>query len=341
MFQSSAKSLVRVNSSLENSLYSCVFIHAMTTIVHLGDHASVKHSAQRHNRGWRIVSYARCPPILYGFLCKPGILKQCLLGLLISLITSGPAQSSEPAAVAVASSLRSLWPSLISSYQDLSGNQAPRTSFASSGLLTTQIRHGAPFELFLSADPGYVKTLEQSGKTKGKGIAFASGRLSLLVPKTSAIANKLTLGNLQLLFAGTSEGTPELSSEAPRANSNVRITIPNPVHAPYGMAARQFLINAGIWPLEPHQLLAAENAAQTLQFVLTGAVDVAIVPSVLIKNLSPGLTSMSLPADSHDPVIHHMVLLESASDEAMQLYDWLQSDVALNILTDFGFGAPP
>jgi len=313
----------------------------MTTIVHLGDCASVKHSAQRHSRGWRIVFYARCQPILYGFVGKTGIPRQCLLALLISLVTSGYAQSNEPPAVAAASSLRSLWPSLISSYRDLSGNQAPRTSFASSGLLTTQIRHGAPFDLFLSADPGYVNTLEQMGKTKGKGIAFASGRLSLLVPKTSAIANKLTLSNIQQLFAGTSKSSSEQGSEGAQVNTKVRITIPNPVHAPYGMAARQFLITAGIWPLEPHQLLAAENAAQTLQFVLSGAVDVAIVPSVLVADLSPSLSSMSLAADTHDPIIHHMVLVASASEEAMQFYDWLQSDVALTILTDFGLGAPP
>lgn len=309
----------------------------MTTIVYLGDDASDKHSAQRRSRGWRIVFQARCQPILNSLLCIPGILKQCLLVLLISLTSVGSSRSSEPAAVAVASSLRSLWPSLMSSYQEQTGNQAPRASFASSGLLTTQIRHGAPFDLFLSADPGYVQTLEQSGKTKGNGIAFASGRLSLLVPETSAIADKLNLASVQQLFGGTSKG----SSVATPLSPTVRITIPNPVHAPYGMAARQFLINAGIWPLEPHQVLAAENAAQTLQFVLSGAVDVAIVPSVLVKNLSPGLSSMSLAADTHDPVIHQMVLLESAGSQAVQLYDWLQSDVAQNILSHFGFGAPP
>lgn len=222
-------------------------------------------------------------------------------------------------------------------YSRQPGSTVPRTSFASSGLLTTQIRHGAPFELFLSADPHYVLALEQLGKTRDKGIAFASGRLSLLVPKTSALASDLSLDSLKQTFFDPSKTRNNDKLDG----AVIRITIPNPMHAPYGMAARQALVAAGIWPLAPGQLLAAENAAQTLQFVLSGAVDAAIVPSSLVTKPLPTLAIKELVDKTYDPVVHQMVLLKPASTEADHLYSWLQTETAQSILSRFGLSAPP
>lgn len=249
------------------------------------------------------------------------------------MVASGYAYSNDSPAVALASSLRAVWPSLMDAYNRETGAIKPRASFASSGLLTTQIRHGAPFELFLSADKQSVLTLEQLGKTRDKGIAFASGRLSLLAPKTSALAKELSLAALQSLFVD-STNKRDVSSA-----TTVKITIPNPLHAPYGKAAQQVLTKIGLWPLKPGQLLAAENAAQTLQFVLSGAVDAAIVPSTLLTEPQPTLARKELAIDTYDPIVHQMVLLKSADTGAEHLYAWLQTAAAQHILSRFGLSA--
>jgi molybdate transport system substrate-binding protein len=55
-----------------------------------------------------------------------------------------------------------------------------------------------------------------------------------------------------------------------------RIAIANPEHAPYGRAAREALLAAGLWSdLEP-RIVIAENARQTVQYLDARAVDAAI-----------------------------------------------------------------
>jgi len=269
-----------------------------------------------------------------GFRARRHVFRPVIVGLIALLC--GYAHSADSPAVALASSLRAVWPSLVEAYAAQNGAAKPRTSFASSGLLTTQIRHGAPFELFLSADRSSVERLEALGKTRDQGVAFASGELSLLAPVGYDLALDLSLANLKRLMTPLTDkhGTNNSS------DNTVKITIPNPVHAPYGKAARQALINAELWPLGAGQLLAAENAAQTLQFILSGAVDAAIVPSTLVSVTPPSLASKKLSEGTYDPVVHQMALMPSAGKGAEHLYEWLQTDEARQIFTRFGLSAP-
>lgn len=230
--------------------------------------------------------------------------------------------------LALASSFRDLWPELSMLYTTQTGLSAPRTSFASSGLLTTQIRHGAPFELYLSADEATVDMLQTAGKTRDAGMLLAHGTLSLISLQSGAsdaepdmAAQELSLGTLKALLD---------------RQEDFRIAIPNPRHAPYGKAARESLQDAGLWPLPANHLLNAENAAQTLQFALTGAVNFAIVPDTLLLNAPANLATSPLPAASYTPVAHKMVLLESAGTEAEQLYHWLQGESSAAVLARYG-----
>ncbi len=51
--------------------------------------------------------------------------------------------------------------------------------FSSSGTLTRQLTDGAPFELFMSADEGFVFKLADAGLTRDRGALYAIGRLAL------------------------------------------------------------------------------------------------------------------------------------------------------------------
>lgn len=250
----------------------------------------------------------------------------CMLLLPITLASERAQPASTEPAVALASSFRTLWPALMDAYRMETGAAAPRSSFASSGLLTTQIRHGAPFELFLSADIASVALLHELGKTKDAGTPLATGRISLLAA-SSADHHLDGLPSLATLLA---------ESDKDQEASSFTIALPNPRHAPYGVAARQALSSYGLWPLPRGTVLAAENAAQALQFALSGAVDYAIVPSILLTQVPPRLQVTDIAADSHEPVVHQMALLSSASVSALALYEWLQGDNALAVLTRFG-----
>ncbi|MFK8076311.1 MAG: molybdate ABC transporter substrate-binding protein [Granulosicoccus sp.] len=223
-----------------------------------------------------------------------------------------------PAVVALASSFRTLWPTLVDAYVAETGNPNPLVSFASSGLLTTQILHGAPFELYLSADEATVDRLASAGKTKQKKYALAKGTLSLV-------------------WRGA--GTPSLSELGPlmEENKQLKIAIANPRHAPYGIAAKQALDNAGLQPLPHGKLLTAENASQALQYALNGAADAALVPTILAQQVGDeNIKILPIDQTSYQSVVHHLILLQPADNPAEALSNWLKTPQALTIMQGFG-----
>jgi len=225
--------------------------------------------------------------------------------------------------VAAASSLRSLWPSLSTKFSQDTGLSEPSVSFGSSGLLSSQILHGAPFEVFLSADERTIERLLGANKALHPAVPFALGEIRLV-----------TLANSEQGASLAEAGLPGLAIA--KHHSGFRLAIANPSHAPYGIAAQQALTHAGLWPLPARQLLAAENAAQTLQFLRTGAVTAAIVPLALVIHQSDGLHISELPAGSYLPVQHIAVHTGIDSANAAVFIEWLQSDNATKLLAEFG-----
>ena len=247
----------------------------------------------------------------------------------------GVSHATNGTLVAAASSLRMLWPSLSAQFVKDTGEPQPRVSFASSGLLTTQIRNGAPFELLLSADLANVKTLQHLDMTREPSKEFALGKLSLVTPSTSRFADNLSLAQLasEIILAN--------KNQASSGNRPFRITLPNPLHAPYGFAAKTALESANAWPVPAGHMLAAENAAQTLQFLNSQAVDIAIVPNALMAS-SPDstLTIVGIPDTAYEPVVHAMIRLQTDSPAADKLFNWIQTPQAQKILLEFGLETP-
>ena len=247
--------------------------------------------------------------------------------LVILLAASSGVQASQGPLLAVASSLRSLWPDLMEQYVKDTGQAAPVASFGSSGLLSTQIINGAPFELFLSADVASITRLPDQNLAAPAQV-YAQGELQLVVPHNSPLAQNLAMATLADALKAADTG------------ASLRLAIPNPLHAPYGKAAREALENADIWPIPARQLLAAENAAQTLQFIKTGAVGAAIVPQALVYSHKDGLTSVPVPSDTYTPVKHTIAVLKSASDSARVFHNWLVSNQSRQVLENAGLHVP-
>ncbi len=245
--------------------------------------------------------------------------------LVILLAASLPLRAGQAPLLAAASSLRSLWPELVENYTKDTGQKAPRVSFASSGLLSTQIINGAPFELFLSADRQSIERLPAALLTSIPQV-YATGELHLVVAANSPLSDTLSL---ETLATGLQD----------RENP-LRVAIPNPAHAPYGRAAKAALESAGMWPVAAQQLLAAENAAQTLQFVLSGAVDIAIVPQSLVYAYHEGIVSLALPQATYQPVEHTIVSLKSADADARAFLQWMLGERARTVLEAAGLSTP-
>lgn len=206
------------------------------------------------------------------------------------------------------------------------GKIAPGVTLTSatgaSGNLVAQIKNGAPFDVFLSADLDYPQALIDTGAADGASlITFATGRLVLWTTKPDI----------------------EVSDIAATIRNPVvrKLAIANLKTAPYGRAARQALEKLGVWSLAEPRLVTGENITQTSQFVETGNADAGFVALSIV--LSPKLKNkgrwIAVPANLHAPLAQGAVLTtRGASNAAARRYlEFLRSDAAKKIFTQFGY----
>jgi len=128
----------------------------------------------------------------------------------------------------------------------------------SSGNLATQIEHGAPADVFFSADRAFVERLAARGAVIAESRAvYAQGRIVLATARSFG---------------------PRLTDLRQLGDPRIRhVAIANPVHAPYGRAAEEALRKAGLWETVKPKLVFGENIRHALQFIQTGAAEAGIV----------------------------------------------------------------
>ncbi len=229
--------------------------------------------------------------------------------------------------VAAAASVQFALQDVATAFTGKTGKQLKLT-FGSSGNLHRQILQGAPFELFLSADEGYVRDLYRGGVTVDEGTLYALGRIVLITTRPS---DEVSLD-------------PEMKGlgKALDAGRIARFAIANPEHAPYGIAAMQALQSAGLWQrIKPH-LVLGENVSQAAQFALSGNAEGGIIAySLALKTRARTDSRYALiPTNRHEPLRQRMVLLKNAGPTAHQFYAFLQSAPAQAAFRRYGFDPP-
>jgi molybdate transport system substrate-binding protein len=228
--------------------------------------------------------------------------------------------------VAAASDLRFALDEIAARFGRETGRQV-RVVYGSSGNFRRQIAEGAPFDLFLSADEGFVVALGKEGRLADEGVLYAIGRLALVVPLGSPLALDPTLHDL---------------AAAVTAGRVKKFAIANPEHAPYGRAAREALSKAGIWPAIEPRLVLGENVSQAAQFAVSGSTQGGIV--ALSLALAPGALGtarhVALAESMHAPLRQRMALTRRAGADARAFYDYLQAPSARSVFHRYGFALP-
>jgi molybdate transport system substrate-binding protein len=251
----------------------------------------------------------------------------CVLWL-AAIVGAPPARAASDAApiIAAAADLKFALSEVAQRFRDETGNELKLT-FGSSGNFFAQIKHGAPFELFLSADEAYVEKLGALGLTRGEGVLYAVGRIVVFAPKGSPLEVD---GALESLGVALREGRIS------------RFAIANPEHAPYGRAAREALQAAGLWTKVEPSLVLGENASQAMLFATSGSAQGGIVPLSLA--IAPEVARLGtwalIPESVHKPLRQRMVLLKSGGKVAADFYDYVQTPPARAILERYGFVLP-
>ena len=245
--------------------------------------------------------------------------------LLCLLLVTNMTQALAALTIAIASNFESTFRELKPLFEK-QHHITVNPAFGSTGKLYTQIINGAPFDVFLSGDKEHVTRLEEKKLSiPGNSFIYANGELILYVPGENISATGLTRS---------------VSSRMKH------IAIANPLTAPYGLAAMQFLTRQDLLPLLKNKMIMAENIGQVLTFLLTRNVDAGFIANSeridIIKHarrhISPEET-WAVPQSMYTPLTQYATLVESSDSpqEARIFLEFLKSAVAKKIITENGY----
>ncbi len=195
----------------------------------------------------------------------------------------------------------------------------------SSGKLTAQIVHGAPFDLLLSADMKFPKSLYEANLTVESPVIYAQGALAILSAKERNYCAQMYVLK-----------SPDIK----------RIAIANPKTAPYGAAAIEALKNAKLYKKLEKKFVYGESISQTLIYA-TGAADIGIVAksalySPKMSHFKEAIHWSEVDEQLYTPIKQGMVILKNAKEKqgVGSFYDFMLSKEAKKILVSYGYSVP-
>jgi molybdate transport system substrate-binding protein len=244
------------------------------------------------------------------------------LGLL--LLVYATISFGQITSVVVAANMKDAFTEIQAAFK-ATGKPDIRVVYGSSGNFTTQIMNGAPFNLFISADEKFPLELYKNGKTVDAGKVYAIGRIVFIAKNSSG----MVLG----------KDRAQLANAITKAN---KIAIAKPELAPYGRAAIEFMKAEGLWDLAKDKLVYGDNIGAATMFVATGAADIGFTALSLaqLPEVAKQTNYVLVNDKLYEPIMQRMVLIKGAPQEAIDLYRFMQSAKAREILVKYGYGAP-
>jgi molybdate transport system substrate-binding protein len=229
-------------------------------------------------------------------MSTPVRLAAALLFAALAHSTAGAAEAQ----VAVAANFAEPMKALAALLEKSTGHTL-KMSTGASGAIYAQIRNGAPFDVFLSADHQRPERLEHDGLAQpGSRFTYAIGKLVLWSAKA---------------------GRVDEQGAVLRAADLGKVALANPKTAPYGVAAAQVIQQLGLAAAIAPKLVQGESIGQTFGFVATGNADVGFVAmsQVLADGQLRGGSLWVIPKTLYEPIRQDAVLLKrGASNEAAQ-----------------------
>ena len=234
------------------------------------------------------------------------------------LLFSAPA-FAQNVKVAVAANLQSVIKVLQSDFKKKTGIDI-EPIVGSSGNLTAQVRNGAPYDVFLSADMSFPETLFKEGFSTKKPVVYAQG--SLIICSNQDI--------------GFENWERVLMTERIK-----KIAIANPTIAPYGKAAEETLMKKGILNDIKSKIVTGESISQVNTYITTGVVSVGFTTQALVKDPANKIKLYWKVIDpkTYAPIEQGMVLLKHADDkpDAEKFYQYILSPAAKAIFEEYGY----
>lgn len=251
-------------------------------------------------------------------------MKKATFIIALVLISLGSvAQQNNMIRIAAASNLKFALDSIMKAFELVQPGRVD-VSYGSSGKLFEQISHGAPFDIFFSADMNYPALLAGKDMAIAEPYIYAVGRIVVWSKKIDV----------------KKSGIRSLLDPSVK-----KIAIANPLHAPYGKRAEEAFTYYNIFEQVKSKLVYGQNISQAAQFVTSGAADAGVI--ALSLALSPNMQReqgvyYTIPDGSHQPLEQGVVITRHGAENALAktFIDFVKGERAVAILQYFGFMKP-
>lgn len=225
--------------------------------------------------------------------------------------------------VAVAANFAAPAQKIADLFQSETGHQV-KLSLGSTSKLYAQVQHGAPFEVFLSADRKHPSRLVR------EGLAIPESRFTYAI------------GALVLWSSNPHYVDPD--GQVLRKGDFGRIALANPKLAPYGRAAQMTLQKQGLWQEMQDRLVRGESVGQTYQFIATGNAELGFIAlSQIIKDGQVMEGSWwRVPEHLYPPILQDAVLLAEMKEQAVAeaFLNHLKGPSAREVIRSYGYQLP-
>jgi len=224
--------------------------------------------------------------------------------------------------IAVAANVSYAIESLIQEFNKTNPDTKVRVILGSSGKLTAQIKHRAPYQLFMSANMKYPNSLYKYNIAVTKPVVYAQGSLALLSIKNHDFSRGLSL----------------LKDKKIK-----KIAVANPKTAPYGKATFEALKNSNILDDIKYKFIFGESISSTIAYTVT-ATDIGVVAasslfSPKMAKFKKGINWAKVDSSLYSPIDQGIVMIDETK-EVRAFYDFILSQRAKKIFKDFGYAIP-
>ncbi len=255
------------------------------------------------------------------------VVRRILVALVLALGVAGAdgaRAAPAPVTVFAAASLKNAMDAAIMAYTASTGAQA-RASYAASSTLARQIEQGAPADLYVSADAGWMDELSAKHMiVAATRRDLLSNHLALIAPASSKVQVKIGEGARFAAALATALGGGRMAVAGPGV--------------PAGIYAEASLRSLGVWDGVKDKLAPAENVRAALAYVAQGETPLGIVYDTDAR-IEPKVRVVGLfPDASHPPIVYPAaVVAGSANPNAARLLGFLQGPQAAAIFAKYGF----
>jgi len=193
-------------------------------------------------------------------------------------------------------------------------------SFGSSATLAKQIEHGAPADIFISADTRWMEyLLDKQALDQGSVSPLLNNTLVMITPKAKPFNVAL-----EPHFKFSQAFTGKLCTGEPSA-------------VPAGIYAKQALTRLQWWDDIQARVVGAQDVRAALTLVERGECEVGIVYQTDAQISDNVLVIATFPPELHAPILYPISLTRNAQPSARKVYEFLKSSAAAKVFKQHGF----